>query len=112
MKVWIEDVHAQVYRLVPVVKMETVPEECTVEEQRSIVRFYGRKDSMQRLLIKKCFLYSMGSLCLLKRFTAGSRISLKDVQKSQMMPDYVALFILRQKQLCSGWKGSFEQTER
>jgi hypothetical protein len=36
---------------------------------------------------------------------------LKDVQKLQMMPDQVALLRLRQKQLCSWWKSSFELTE-
>jgi hypothetical protein len=92
MKVWIEDVHAYVYSLVSVVKMETVLEECTIEEQLSIVSFYGRKNSVQRLLIKKCFLYLMGSLCRLKRFTTGSGISLKDVRKSQIIADNLRLF--------------------
>jgi hypothetical protein len=29
--------------------MATVLEECITEEQRSIVRFYGQKDSMQKI---------------------------------------------------------------
>jgi hypothetical protein len=37
------------------------------------------KDSMQRILIKKYFM--VGSVCRIKRFTTGSRNSLKDVRK-------------------------------
>jgi hypothetical protein len=33
--------------------MATVLEEGTTQEQRSVERFYGEKDSMQRILIKK-----------------------------------------------------------
>jgi hypothetical protein len=50
----------------------------TTEEQRSIVTFCGQKDSMQRIFIKKCFLFTVGSVCRVKRFTSGSRNSLKD----------------------------------
>jgi hypothetical protein len=63
--------HAHVQRMVSVVKMATVLEECTNEEQRSVVRFCGQKDSMQRILIKKCFLFTVGSVCRIKRFTSG-----------------------------------------
>jgi hypothetical protein len=59
----------------------------TTEEQHSVVRFCGQKDSIQRIFINKCFLFTVGSVCRLKRFTTGSRNSFKDVQKSQMMPD-------------------------
>jgi hypothetical protein len=45
-----------------VVKMATVLEEYTTEEKRSIVRyFYGEKDSMQKIFIKKCFLFTVES---------------------------------------------------
>jgi hypothetical protein len=44
---------------------------------------------MQRIVIKKCFLFMVGSVCRVKRFTVGSRNSLKDLRKSQMMPDQV-----------------------
>jgi hypothetical protein len=47
--------------------------------------FNGQKDSMQSIFIKKCFLLTVGSVCRVKRFTAGSRNSLKDVRNSQMM---------------------------
>jgi hypothetical protein len=47
-----------------VVKMATVFEECTTEEQLSVVvPFCGQKNSMQRIFIKKCFLFAVGSLC-------------------------------------------------
>jgi hypothetical protein len=52
-------VHAHVQRLGAVVKMATVLEEYSTEEQRSVVRFYGQKDSMQRIFIKKCFLFTV-----------------------------------------------------
>jgi hypothetical protein len=38
------------------------------------------------------------------QFTTGSRNSLKDVQKLQMMPNQVTLFRLHQKQLCRWWR--------
>jgi hypothetical protein len=47
--------------------------------------FLWTKDSMKRIFLKKCFLFTVGSVCRVKRFTAGSRNSLKDVRKSQMM---------------------------
>jgi hypothetical protein len=71
MTVWVTDAHAHVYRLVSVIKMATVLQECTTEEQRSVVCFCWRKDSMQRIFIKKCFLFTVGSVCRVKRFTAG-----------------------------------------
>jgi hypothetical protein len=49
--------------------MATVLEECIAEEQRSVVRFYGQKDPMQRLFIKKYFLLTVGSVCRVKRFS-------------------------------------------
>jgi hypothetical protein len=65
--------------------------------------FGGQKDSVQRIFIKKYFLFTVGSVCRVKRFTNGSRNSLKGVRKLQMMPDHIALVKLRQKQLCSVW---------
>jgi hypothetical protein len=41
------------------------------------------------IFIKKCFLLTVGSVCHVKRFTTVSRNSLKDVRKSQTMPDQV-----------------------
>jgi hypothetical protein len=66
------DEHVHVRRLVSVVKMATVLEECTKVEHRSVVRFFcGQKVSMQRILIKKYFTFTLGSFCCVKRFTAG-----------------------------------------
>jgi hypothetical protein len=47
--------------------------------------FYGQKGSVQRISIKKCFLFMVGSVSHVKQFTAGSKNSLKDARKSQMM---------------------------
>jgi hypothetical protein len=33
--------------------------------------FCGQKDSVQRMFIKKCFLFTVGSVCRVKRFTTG-----------------------------------------
>jgi hypothetical protein len=51
-------------------KMATVLKTCTIEEQRCAF-FCGQKDSMQRIFIKKCFLFTVGSVCRVKRFTTG-----------------------------------------
>jgi hypothetical protein len=45
----------------------------TTKEQLSVVRFCGQKDSMQRIFIKKCFLFIVGSVCRMKRFTTGGK---------------------------------------
>jgi hypothetical protein len=45
--------HAHVERLVSVVKIATVLEECTIKEPCSSVCFCGEKNSMQELLRKK-----------------------------------------------------------
>jgi hypothetical protein len=47
--------------------------ESTTEEQRSVERFCGRKCSMQRMLIKKCFLFTVGSVCRVKRLSLGGK---------------------------------------
>jgi hypothetical protein len=59
-------VHAHVQRLVSVVKMASVLEDCNTEEQRSVVCFCGQEDSVQRIFIKKCFLFTLGSVCCVK----------------------------------------------
>jgi hypothetical protein len=65
--------------------METMLDESTTEQQRSVMRFCMQKDSLQSIFIKKCFLFTVESVCRVKRFTTGSKNSLKDVKKSQMM---------------------------
>jgi hypothetical protein len=37
--------------------------------------FCGQKYSMQRIFIKKCFVFMVGSVCFVKQFTTGSRNS-------------------------------------
>jgi hypothetical protein len=54
---------------------------------------------MQRIFIRKCFLFTVGCVCRIQHFTTGSINPLKDVRKSEMMPDQVALLRLRQKQV-------------
>jgi hypothetical protein len=34
---------------------------------------WAQKDSLRTILIKKCFLFMVGSVCHIKRFTTGSR---------------------------------------
>jgi hypothetical protein len=60
-------VHSHVQRLVSVVKMATVVEKCIAEEQLSVVRFCGQKDSVQRININKCLVFAVGSVCHVKR---------------------------------------------
>jgi hypothetical protein len=64
--------------------------------------FFFREDSMQRVFIKKCFLFMVGCLCRVKRFTTGSINSLKDVRKSQVMPEQAETTIKR-LQCCRFW---------
>jgi hypothetical protein len=54
------------------------------------------------IFIKKCFLFTVGSVCRVKRFKIGSRNSLKDVRKSQMMPDQAQKWLRqRSKDFCA-----------
>jgi hypothetical protein len=41
---------------------------CTNKERLPLCAFCGQKDSMQRIFINKCFLFTMGSVCRVKRF--------------------------------------------
>jgi hypothetical protein len=69
MIVSVADAHAHVQRLVSVLKMATVLVECTKEGQRSVVRILlcGQKDLTQRIFTKESFLFTMGSVCRVKR---------------------------------------------
>jgi hypothetical protein len=65
-----------VQRQVSVFKMVTVLEGSTTEEQCSVVHFFcGQKDSMQRIFIKKCFLFMVGSAGRIKRFNWVEKFS-------------------------------------
>jgi hypothetical protein len=65
--------HVHVQKLVSVVKMATVLEGCTTEDQRSVARICGQKDSTQGIFIKKCFLFIAGSVCHVKQFSLGGK---------------------------------------
>jgi hypothetical protein len=69
--------------------MAIVLKYCITEEQDSVALSCGQKDSMQRIFINKDFLFKVGGVHRAKRFTTGSRNSLKGVRKSRMMPDQV-----------------------
>jgi hypothetical protein len=51
-------VHAHV-RLVSVVKIPTVLEECNTEEQRSVVPSLWEKGLNAKIFINKCFLFTL-----------------------------------------------------
>jgi hypothetical protein len=70
MTVRVADAHAHVQRLVSAVKIAILLEEYSTDEQRSVVRFYGQKDSMQRIVTKKCFLFTVGRVCRVKPSTS------------------------------------------
>jgi hypothetical protein len=48
------------------------------------------------ILIKKYALFTVESVCRVKRFITGSRYYLKDVRKSQMMPNQVRKWLKQQ----------------
>jgi hypothetical protein len=50
-----------------------------------LCNFCGQKASIQTIFIKKCLMFTVGSVCYVKRFKTGSRNCVKDVRKSQMM---------------------------
>jgi hypothetical protein len=66
MTVQVSDAHAHVQRLITLIKIATLLEEYSTKE--------------------RIFQFTMGNICRIKRFTTGSRNSLKDVLKSHMMP--------------------------
>jgi hypothetical protein len=53
MTVYVADAHAHFQMLVSVVKMATVFDECTTEEQCSVVRFCGKKKRLNAKDIHK-----------------------------------------------------------
>jgi hypothetical protein len=69
--VQVADAHGHVQRLVPVVKMATVLESVLPKSSGLLCVFCGQKDTMQRPFIKKCFLFTVGSVCRVNRFKTG-----------------------------------------
>jgi hypothetical protein len=53
--------------------MSTVLEEYTAEEQRSVVRFLCAKGLNAKDIHKKCFLFTVGRVCRIKRFSVGGK---------------------------------------
>jgi hypothetical protein len=53
---------------------------------------------MQRIFINKYFLFTVGSVCRITRFTTGSRYSLKGVRESQTIPDQVRKWLRQQSE--------------
>jgi hypothetical protein len=52
--------------------MATVLEECITEEQSSVVRFScWQNDPMQKIFIKKYFMFRVGNFYRVKRFSLG-----------------------------------------
>jgi hypothetical protein len=66
------------------------------EEQGSVVLFCGQKDSIKMVFTKKCFMFTVGRVFRVKQFTSGSINSLKDVRKSQMIPNQLKKWLAQQ----------------
>jgi hypothetical protein len=66
-------------------KVATVLEGVLPKSSVLLCVFCEQKDSVQIIFIKKCYLFKVGSVCRVKRFITGSRNSLMDIRKSQMM---------------------------
>jgi hypothetical protein len=63
MTVYVADAHGYVQKLVSVVKMATVLEECTTEDQRSVVHFLWAKGLNAKDIHKEKF-HVYGGKCL------------------------------------------------
>jgi hypothetical protein len=46
---------------------------CITEEQHSVVRIFWTKNLMQGIFIKKCSLFTVGSVCHLQKFFLGGK---------------------------------------
>jgi hypothetical protein len=75
--------------------MVTILKEGTTEISILLCVFFVGK-RIQRIFLKKCFLFTVGSVCHVKRFTTGPRNSLEDVGKSQMMSDRMQKWLRQQ----------------
>jgi hypothetical protein len=95
--VCVVDAYTHIRGLVSVVKMATMLEECTTEEQSQVVHFYGQKDSMQRIFINKYVLFMSCGKCLSHK-VVHTRVEKFSLGRSKVAGDEtkVRLF-LRQK---------------
>jgi hypothetical protein len=84
------DAHAHVQRLVFVAKMATVLE-CVLLKICVLlcVFFCGQEDSMQRIFIKKCFLFTVGSVCSVKQFSHGGKHLGDDEEVETEAPEWL-----------------------
>jgi hypothetical protein len=80
MTVWAAKIHAHAQRSVSVLKMVTMLEGSTKKSSVLVCIFCGQKNLMQRIVITKCLLLMVGSICPIQQLTSGSRKFLKDVQ--------------------------------
>jgi hypothetical protein len=77
--------------------MATVLEMFTSEEQPPVVRFLWAKGLNAKGIHEEIFpVYGGKCFFRVKRFTIGSRNSLKDIRKSQMIPDQVQKWLRQQ----------------
>jgi hypothetical protein len=65
----VADAHAHVQRLVSVVRMAIVLEECITKEQRSLVLFLWAEGLSAKDIHKEVF--TVGSVCRVKRLATG-----------------------------------------
>jgi hypothetical protein len=74
MTVEVADPHAPVHRLISVVKIATLLE---IVQPKSIVLLcvflWARGHNAKIIIKKKYFLFTVGSVCRVKRFTTGSK---------------------------------------
>jgi hypothetical protein len=82
--------------LVSVVKTVTVLEECTTEEQKTAVRSLRVKAHSAKDIHKELFPVYDGKTLPRKAVHNWPRNFLKDVRKSQMMPDQVRKWLRQQ----------------
>jgi hypothetical protein len=65
--------HTDVQGLVSVVIMATALEVVLLKSSILVCTFCGHEDSMQKIFIKKCFLFMVGSVCSIKQFSLGGK---------------------------------------
>jgi hypothetical protein len=53
--------------------MATALEGCTIEDHHFGLHLYGQKGSLQRIFMNKCFMFTVGSVCRVKRSTFRRR---------------------------------------
>jgi hypothetical protein len=80
MTISVADARRHGQRLVLVVKMATVLGDYTTEEKRSVLRFCGQMDSLQKNIHKEMFPVYGGKYLSRTPFASSSRNALQDVE--------------------------------